>query len=263
MTVRAQTRTFTLVMTAAALAAPDLAAQNGPPDSLAWLGLPADPEEFPRLVAENELRAAQLFRVGCPSEGGWVGAAFRATEREAETEILVRQSLVSALGSQIRRRDRWGLEPQCPSELVRFEAWLAGQLRREWRDGLLATGSERPTLVLDLLLSLNSSTNPATHALVRGIARDSTVHEEFRNFAARFMVDHRFGASTIGKNLLGDPARLERYLNAYQSVLFDLATGPPLLEFEASGREILRTRRGVVFEREYERVLMEAGRIRR
>ena len=77
------------------------------------------------------------------------------------------------------------------------------------------------------------------------------------------MVDHRFGASTIGKNLLGDPARLERYLNAYQSVLFDLATGPPLLEFEASGREILRTRRGVVFEREYERVLMEAGRIRR
>ena len=176
---------------------------------------------------------------------------------------MVRQSLVGALGFEVRRWDRWGQEPQCPSEIPRFEAWLAERLRREWRDGLLIAGSEGPTLVLDLLFSLASSRNQATHALVLDVARDSTVHEHTRNLAARFTVDHRFGASTIGKDPLGDPATSERYMDAYQAALFDLATGPPLPEFEGNAQEILRGRRGESFEREYERVLREAGRIRR
>ena len=250
-----------LILTAIAIAAPGLAAQERPPT---WTRLPDDPRDFPRLVAAGEREASEMFRMGCPSDDGWAGAAFTALERAAENNFNVRRSLARALGSTLRlsEEDRTS-EEVCPSDIQRFEIWLAERLRREWHDGLLAPGNERPALALGLLFSLTSSTNPSTHELFRGIATDSTVHEHTRNLAARFMVDHRFGASTIGKDLLGDPARRERYLDAYQSVLFDLATGPPLPEFETNAREIVGGRRGVEFEREYERVLREAGRIRR
>lgn len=261
MTVAQKNCDIALIMTAIVLAAPGLAAQERP---AAWTGLPDDPQDFPRLVAAGEREASEMFRMGCPSDDGWAGAAFTALERAAEIDFSVRYSLARALGSSLRLFDEGqASEEYCPSDIPRFEVWLAEWLRREWDDGLLASVSERPALALDLLFSLAASRNPATHALFRGIATDPTVHERTRNLAARFMVDHRFGASTIGKDLLGDPTTSERYLDAYQSVLFDLATGPPLPEFETNAREIVGGRRGVEFEREYERVLREAGRIRR
>ena len=233
------------------------------PDSLAWRGLPDDPTELPGLVAAGQRRAWDMFKVGCPSDGGWAGAAFDALLEAAETDIVVRQSLVAALGANLGLvAEGYADNEYCPSEVLRYEAWLAERLLREWQDGVLRPASERLTLFLDLLISLESSRNPATHALVRDIAKDSTVHEEFRSLAAGFMVDHHFGAPMSGRDPLGDPAARQGYLDAYQAVLFELATGPPLLEFEANVHDILRHWRGESFDREYERVLMAAGRIR-
>ena len=152
-------------------------------------------------------------------------------------------------------RDWSGEEFQCPSEVPRYEAWLVEQLRREWRAGLLHAGTEEPVVAWGVLSDLAASRNPDTHALVREIARDANVHEELRSHAADIMVDHHYGAWTADRDY-DDP----RVLDAYQAVLFDLATGPPLFEFESNVRGIVGNRRGESFERDYERVLREAGR---
>ena len=261
MNLRDKLSAASLLVTLGVVVTPGGASQI--PDSLAWIGLPDDPTELPGLVAAGQRPARDIFKVGCPSDGGWAGAAFEALLEAAEGNILVRRSLISALGSKLGYGDRWGGIPKCAAEIPRYEAWLAERLRREWRAGVLTIGSGRPTLYLDLLVSLDSSKNPATHGLVSNIAKDSTVYEDIRSLAARFMVDHRFGASMTGRDPLGNPATRERYLDAYQAVLFELATGPPLPEFEANVQDILRHRRGESFDREYERVLTAAGRIRR
>ncbi len=248
--------TIVFAISFAALAVPRLAAQERPP---AWTRLPEDPSELPRLVAAGEQRASVVFfTMGCPSDGGWAGLALEALLQAAETDFEVRRSLASAFGHAVRWRDRWGEEHPCPTEVPRYEAWLAGQLRREWQEGLLLEGNEEPVLAWSLIRGLGASRNPATHALVREIARDADVGEFFRRHAASFMVDHHFGALMLDPDY-DDP----RVLDAYQAVLFDLATAPPLIEFEINARAIVRSQRGESFEREYERVLREAGRIRR
>ena len=247
--------TIVLTVSFVALAVPVLAAQERPP---AWTRLPEDPGEFPRLVAAGQHTASVVFTMGCPSDGGWAALALDALVQAAQTDFEVRHSLASAFGRGVTSRDRRGEEFQCASEVPRYEAWLAEQLRREWDDGLLLSGNGEPVLAWRLLRYLASSRNPDTHALVREIARDAGVHEELRHHAASVMVDHHYGAWMLDPDY-DDP----RVLDAYQSVLFDMATGPPLLEFESNARGIVGNRRGESFEREYERVLRQAGRIRR
>ena len=115
------------------------------PDSLARYGIPADPNEFVRQIAAgDQLMIADLFVAGCPSEGGWAGAAFEAVKAAAETDPHVQRELAYKLGSQLQRardHEHGGRDsnrpPDCPSELPAYEAWLAEQLRREWEQGLL------------------------------------------------------------------------------------------------------------------------------
>ena len=154
MTIR--NTTFAAVA-AAVLASPGLPAQDLSPDSLARLGLPADPSEFVNEVAAGEQSGWDVFAAGCPSGGGWAGAAFAAMMAAAETDAHVLRELAQKLGDELLRArelehgrvnhyevDAVGqrrpvpMKPQCPSELPGHEAWLAAQLRREWERGLLA-----------------------------------------------------------------------------------------------------------------------------
>ncbi len=81
------------------------------PDSLARLGLPGDPGDVPRLVATRGLPIYHVFRVGCPSDGGWAAAAFAALEEAAETDSIVRSKLAGSFGTRVLSGD------MCPSDL--------------------------------------------------------------------------------------------------------------------------------------------------
>ncbi len=227
-----------------------LAAQEKPPKSLARLGLPDDPTTVPHLVATRDLPIFHLFQVGCPADGGWVAAAFDALEEAAETDTIVRGRLGSALGARLLSREL------CPDDLPRFDSWLADELLRDWGDGMLAAFDPEDMRPFGLLTYLSLSQDPATHALFRDIAMDATVAGYWRDRAARTMIDQRYGEDSAGT----DRASNQRYLDAVQSVLFDLASGPPLPEFEGPTEVWLRTTLGRSFEREYERVLRDAGR---
>jgi len=214
-----------------AIAPPVLAAQEYEvPDSLARFGLPDDPGDVPRYVVTRDLPIYQVFRVGCPSDGGWAAAALDALEEAAETDSVVRSRLTGSLGTRVVSED------MCPSDLPRFEYWLAGSLRRQWSDGVLgdeANDSRGSPLFLMSYLSL--SDDPATRTLVRRIAMDSTVTGTWRSQAARTMVTQRYGEDLGGKDLASDP----RYEEAVRSVLADLASGPPLPEFSGQMEEWL------------------------
>ena len=238
-----------------ALAAPTggLAAQNRLPDSLSWTRLPDDPNDMPQYVMA---RAGKLggdpFRAGCPADGGYGEAAYEALVLAAETDAELRGEVRILLGVRLTM---WGKgardEGNCTDDIPGFEAWLAGQLRREWEGGAMKDGNTEPTLARGLLYSLEWSANPATHALVREIARDSTLWEQHRLYAAHKMVQQRKRAGG------------ETHFDAQQAVLFDLATAPPLPDFEWELRRSLSKARGAAFDQEYERVLRSAGRIPR
>ena len=106
-----------------------LAAQDKPPESLARLGLPEDPEEVPRLVLVSGLPIIHVFEADCPSKGGWGAAALAALEEAAEKDTVLRSQLANTLGARVLVRDL------CLSDLPRFESWLVDQLRRQWGDG--------------------------------------------------------------------------------------------------------------------------------
>lgn len=250
MNIRKSLSATTVTAILGALIPVALAAQEKPPQSLARLGLPDDPTKVPHLVATRNLPIFQLFQVGCPADGGWVAAAFDALEEAAETDTIVRGRLGSALGARLLSREL------CAADLPRFDAWLAGQLRREWSDGMLAGYDPENMRPFGLLTYLSYSQDPATQALVQDIAMDATVAGYWRDRAARAMIDQRYGEDSAGT----DRASNRRYLDAVQSVLFDLASGPPLPEFEGPTAVWLRTTLGRSFEREYERVLRDAGR---
>lgn len=228
-----------------------LAAQDKPPRSLARLGLPDDPATVPHLVATRNLPIFHLFQVGCPADGGWVAAAFAALEDAAETDTIVLKRLEAALGARILSREL------CPADLPRFDAWLADELRRERSDGMLAEyDPEKNMRPFALLTFLSFSPETATQALVRDVAMDPAVAGYWRERAARAMIDQRYGKDPPGTDRASDP----RYLDVVRSVLFDLASGPPLPEFEGPMAAWLRTTLGRSFEREYERLLRDAGR---
>ena len=275
MTIR---NTILAAVLAAVLGAPvALAGQDYElPDSVAWLQLPTDPNEFVRLVATGERSGWDVFAAGCPSEGGWAGAAFAAMTEAAETDPHIQRELAQKLGhgelarAVRQKHGRGDLDPQCPSEHPRYEAWLAAQLRREWERGLLAPdadGMGRSVVVGTLLSAIVWGTEASTRDLVRDIARDPAVWEPWREDAAQRLVDLYFGeGDTGGRRDVWDEGagKLKRYRDAYRSVALDLAAGAPLSEY---GPEIFRIARGgpgaagrEAFEREYERVLRAAGR---
>ena len=133
-----------------ALAAPTggLAAQNRLPDSLSWTRLPDDPNDMPQYVMA---RAGKLggdpFRAGCPADGGYGEAAYEALVLAAETDAELRGEVEMLLGGRLKM---WGKgerdEGNCTDDIPRFEAWLAGQLRREWEGGAME-GREHGTYV--------------------------------------------------------------------------------------------------------------------
>lgn len=239
-----------LATLAGAFIAVGLAAQDKPPKSLAQFGLPDDPTKVPHLVATRGLPIFHLFQVGCPADVGWVAAAFAALEEAAETDSIVRGRLQSAFGARLLSGKL------CPADLPRFDAWLADRLRREWSDGMLAEFDPEDMTGFALLTYLSLSQDPATQALVQDIAVDAAVAGYWRDRAATAMVDQRYGEDSTGRDRASD----QRYLDALQSVLFDLASGPPLPEFEGPTEVWLRATLGRSFEREYERVLRDAGR---
>jgi len=226
MTIRNTTLAAVL---AVALGAPSaLAAQEYElPDSLARYGIPADPSEFVRQVAAGEMSGWDLFLAGCPSEGGWAGAAFAAMTAAAESDPHVQRELARKLGDELqrarelqhprdRRSKRWrdrGVKvhvfvPHCPAELPGYEAWLAEQLRREWERGLLApdpNGPGRSVVVGTLLSAIVSGTEASTRELVRDIARDPEVWEPWREDAARRLRFLHFGEGDVNSPQVDSP----------------------------------------------------------
>ncbi len=244
------------------------------PDSVARYGIPADPNDFIRQVAAGDyLMTGKLFVAGCPSEGGWAGAAFAAMTEAAETDPHMQRELARAIGSQLQRardhehggRDK-NLALRCPSEHPRFEAWLAAQLRREWERGLLAPDADamgRSVVVGTLLSAIVSGTEASTRELVRDIARDPAVWEPWRDDAARKLVDLHFGRGHVDSPRPGDPA-MGRWVDAWQAALIDLAAGPSLPGFDRLAKSVIvqnsNPEANAAFEREYERALRAAGR---
>ena len=275
------------VLTAALGTPGALAAQGLSPDSLARLGLPADPNDFVRRVAAGEEPlTGRLLSAGCPSEGGWAGAAFAAMTEAAETDPRVQGKLAWKLGAELQRaRDlehgRRNPHPRCPSEHPRFEAWLAEQLRREWERGLLAgvpvrvsahppgsglqdsvtvLGPGESKVVGTLLRAIVAGTEASTRELVRDIARDPEVWEPWREDAADRLAFLYFGTGDRNSPQVNSP-KWGRYIDAYETALFDLAAGAPLPKYEREGLRIVGLVRGrEAFGREYERVLRAAGR---
>ena len=230
------------------IAPPSVGAQEHEiPDSLARFGLPHDPEDVPRLVAADDLPVYHVFKAGCPSDGGWAAAAFVALEEAAEADSVVRSKLAVSVGARVLSKD------MCPADVPRFEAWLAGVLRRRWNDGVLsdeANDDDPRPLFLMSYISLSEDT--ATRALVRDIAMDSAVTGVWRSQAARTMITQRYGEDLGGQ----DPVNDTLYQDAVRSVLADLASGPPLPEFANRMEEWL----GVLQdEREREEALRVAG----
>jgi TonB family protein len=230
-------------------------AQDKLPKSLARLGLPDDPKDVPHLVSTRDLPIFHVFEVGCPSDGGWAAAAFAALEEAAETDWKIRLLLGRTLGTRVLSRDL------CLSDLPGFEAWLADQLRQQWSDGVLPDedgvmsdeDSDSTNWPFYLLGYTSLSKDSATRALVRDIAMDSTVTDYWRDQAARTMITQRYGEDLVGKDLRND----QRYWDAVRSVLSDLASGPPLPEFQRYMEEWFST---VQAEREREEVLRVARR---
>ena len=200
------------------------------PDSLARFGLPRDPEDVPRLVAADHLPVYFVYKAGCPSDGGWAAAAFAALEEAAEADSVVRSKLAVSVGARVVSKD------MCPADVPRFEAWLAGVLRRRWNDGVLSDeANDDDPRPLFLMSYISLSEDAATRALVRDIAMDSAVTGNWRSQAARTMITQRYGED-LGRQ---DPVNDTLYQDAVRSVLADLASGPPLPEFVSQMEEWL------------------------
>ena len=240
-------------LAAAAAAALIALAPTGEP---AQAQRPEDPREFARLLA-TEMRSPRgtIFasRIGCPADGAWERAAFDELYRMAEeSDMEMRQSILSAIGSALY------LDP-CPE----VEPWLREQLEEVYRDYKDEAGGPY-TLMLPMLYIMRWAKERASLDLVRDIAMDADVGEFYRSLAAETMVDQRFGGPTSW-----DESQRERWFDAHRAVLFELAAGPPLPEFELSTRNYVREflksqgRDVEAFAREYEERLIVTGRIRR
>lgn len=229
---------------AAALAAPALAAQDHKlPESMAYLRLPDDPTEAVRVLLEGHAGGpTRLFEAGCPSDGGWAGAAFAALEGMAETDPRTRRAMVGLWEGELWRAfekehgypNDFGL--RCPADFPpeRAGPWLAAELRRAWETGVFA--DERPTYhplepVRSILLeAMEWTTAPEAYAVLRDIARDPGVYSDLphSDILHDFPTDFRSDAarSMLGWRLNGGMGDGE----AVKAVEADLAGAPPILD---------------------------------
>lgn len=207
------------------------------PRDLRYLGFPGDPAEYVRLVIAGERNPRMMLEMGCPSDGGWAGAAFDLLEAEAKTDTVARDKLWQALF--------WA--KRCPADAPRFERLRIDDLRRNYEEGR----------DVGVAWGWRESTDPEVHALIREIARDGDVSPPSRYLAAQVMIAHRMQDGT---------SRLE----AERLVVLDLASAPStayasgrnadpvdenVWEGETVGRLVAEY--GDAFRCEYERIVKE------
>lgn len=233
MTIRSILR---LAAVLAALSPPAVAAQTvyEIPDDLSYLNLPGDPAEYVRLVAAGERNPDKMFHMGCPSDGGWVGAVFDGLEAAAETNTVARDKLYGALVLGERR---------CPADEARLRSFHIDSFRRDYEEG-------RNVLPK---VAMGWSTDPEVHALVRRVARDMDVYPMGRYVAALVMIKHRMQDGTS-------------LLEAQRAVVLDLASAPRIaysrymddsIDWEGEMVELLVAEYGDAFRCEYERIVGE------
>ena len=187
---------LTAVLTAV-LASPTAAQRFRVPDSLAYLGMPDDPLEYVRKIERelvDGLGSMDLYRMyevgGCASDGGWTTVALDAMYRIAETDIRMRDELASEFGGELRTPVESPEHLRCPSDIPSLDAWLNGELRREWESGALSPDRGKGMALRVLFRAVAASRSPATQALVRDIAFDRGVRVEVREQAVRVMESH-------------------------------------------------------------------------
>ena len=223
--MRPQTTLAVLAM-AAAVFAPALAAQAVRlPDSLKYTALPSDPADFPAKVKAGAY-VYSLYSAGCPSDGGYPGAAHAALVEAAETDLEVRVAVAQDHGLKLKAGR------SCPDDLPRFEALLAKWLRAEWEAGLLGPDRifEQETLggygILGAIGELAYGSDPATYQLLRGIARDPDVYVEPGIFFDGFSMDLRRDAAHAMFDYRMNQGMGEA--EAVKAVEGDLAGAPPI-----------------------------------
>ena len=221
-----------------------------------------DPREYARLLA-TEMRSPRgtiyTSRIGCPADGAWEREAFDELYRLGEdSDFEMRESILRAVGRALERDD------PCPE----VEPWLREQLERVYRDYKDEAEPYTLALMMNLLYSMRWAKEQASHDLVRDIAMDADAGGFNRNSAASTMLDQRFGRP-FDSVQIWDPDNLERWFDAQKAVLFELAAGPPLPEFEfgtSMSMRIFLESQGrnldvEAFDLEYEERLIATGRI--
>ena len=221
-----------------------------------------DPREYARLLA-TEMRSPRgviyASDIGCPADGAWEREAFDELYRMAEeSDFEMRESILRAVGRALDRDD------PCPE----VEPWLREQLERVYSDYKDEAEPYTLALMMNLLYSMRWAKEQASHDLVRDIAMDADAGGFNRNSAASTMLDQRFGRP-FDSVQIWDPDNLERWFHAQKAVLFELAAGPPLPEFEfgtSMSMRIFLESQGrnldvEAFDLEYEERLIATGRI--
>jgi len=192
---------------------------SGLPAILAGLKLPDDPEDLPKVLLPRNISLFRVLRRACPGDNEWVASGLDALERHARSDTAVRKELSTVYGPRLLSGRL------CPDDRGRFEAFLRTQLQSVyWDKGRVADSVPPGAYVLFSYLSF--SQDPATQRLFRDIALDGDAAHDWRDLAARTMVDQRYGKMPDSE----DP----RYRRAVKSVLVELAGADPrLVELES------------------------------
>ena len=147
------------------------------PDSLYWLRLPDNPEDFADSVAAGTKTASDFFQVGCPSASPWAAAALTALEGRAETDITMRAWLADGLDVMPFH--------DCPaSDMERAEDWAVRWIDTEYASGAWFTVTYRYNAGEQLMGLLdNYLQSPRAVELRNKIANDTCVHRWIRAMA--------------------------------------------------------------------------------
>ena len=194
----------TILAAAAAAPAPvPLAAQGDIPttmaDSLARLGLPADPLDFPALVKADGKYAMRMLSMGCPSDGGWAGPAFDAMERAAQADPELYNAFYSKITGALATARNRDDHDWCPRDHDRIIRLLIEELRRLYEAGLMDAGRQEGTIASWLIDGLEVSDSPEAYPLIRDILHDTSVNAWDREdaFSALKRMRHRMYGETM------------------------------------------------------------------
>lgn len=153
---------------------------TGVPDSLYYLRLPDNPEEYTDSVEHGRQRAGEFLRVGCPSDHPWSGAVLTALENRAETSLRVRGKWADGIAGI-------GFHDCSTTDLQRMEDWVVRWATAGYESGTWATGDYDPdeaTAGYYLVHALGSFRDSETAAaLALKIACDQGIHTGIRRQA--------------------------------------------------------------------------------